>query len=181
MKSLTDVISGIILLVLCGIGAWSVSTLPESGMEQLGPGAFPKMILVPLVILSFILIVQGFRKAPAKSYWPEAKVFKKILLFIGLFYFYLITFTELGDLFLNMENPPFNANASSWKLSPWRASPRACWWASSPDSSKSSCPDAPSRRADFPTGYSDTATGRKQIQKPSVSEGICSRIFLTAS
>ena len=65
MKSLTDVISGIILLVLCGIGAWSVSTLPESGMEQLGPGAFPKMILVPLVILSFILIVQGFRKAPA--------------------------------------------------------------------------------------------------------------------
>ena len=112
MKSLTDVISGIILLILCGIGAWSVSTLPESGMEQLGPGAFPKMILVPLVILSFILIVQGFRKAPAKSYWPEAKVFKKILLFIGLFYFYLITFTELGDLFLNMENPPFNANGA---------------------------------------------------------------------
>ena len=44
MKSLTDVISGIILLVLCGIGAWSVSTLPESGMEQLGPGACERQV-----------------------------------------------------------------------------------------------------------------------------------------
>ena len=112
MKSPTDVISGIVLLGLCGIGAWSVSGLPEAGMEQLGPGAFPKMILVPLVILSLILIVQGFRRAPLKSYWPEAKVFKKILFFIGLFYLYLIALTELGDLFLNMDNPPFTANGA---------------------------------------------------------------------
>ena len=112
MKSPTDVVSGIILLGLCGIGAYSVSTLPETGMEQLGPGAFPKMILVPLAVLSLILLVQGFRKAPSKSYWPEARVFKKVLLFIGLFYLYLITFTELGDLFAGMENPPFTANGA---------------------------------------------------------------------
>ncbi len=112
MKSPTDVISGIVLLGLCGIGAWSVSTLPEAGMEQLGPGAFPKMILVLLAILSLVLLAQGFRRAPSKPYWPEAGVFKKILLFVGLFYLYLITLTGLGDLFANMDNPPFTANGA---------------------------------------------------------------------
>ncbi len=112
MKSPTDVISGIVLLGLCGIGAWSVSTLPEAGMEQLGPGAFPKMILVLLAILSLVLLAQGFRRAPSKPYWPEGKVFRKILLFVGLFYLYLIALTGLGDLFANMDNPPFAANGA---------------------------------------------------------------------
>lgn len=112
MKSPTDVASGIILLGLCGIGAYSVHSLPEAGMEAIGPATFPKIILVLLCALSLALIVRGVRNAPKKRYWPEAGVFKKILLFIGLFYLYLITLTLLGDLFLNMENPPFTANGA---------------------------------------------------------------------
>lgn len=111
MKSITDVVSGIVLLGLCGLGAYSVGTLPDdAGMEQLGPAAFPRMILVCLAALSCILIVQGLRRAPVRRYWPEAKTLRKILLFIGLFYLYLIALTELGDLFANMDNPPFTAN-----------------------------------------------------------------------
>lgn len=113
MKSLTDVVSGFILLGLCGVGAYSVATLPDAGgMEHVGPGAFPAGILALLSVLNLLLIVQGFRRAPIKNYWPESKVFKKILAFIGLFYLYLITLTELGDFFLNMENPPFQANGA---------------------------------------------------------------------
>ena len=55
---------------------------------------------------------RGFRRSPVKVYWPESKVFKKILAFIGLFYLYLVTLTGLGELFLNMENPPFQANGA---------------------------------------------------------------------
>ena len=79
MKSPTDVVSGFILLGLCGVGAYSVATLPDAGgMEHVGPGAFPAGILA----------------------------------FIGLFYLYLVTLTGLGELFLNMENPPFQANGA---------------------------------------------------------------------
>ena len=77
-----------------------------------GKGAFPAGILVLLTALSLVLIVQGFRRSPVKVYWPESKVFKKILAFIGLFYLYLVTLTGLGELFLNMENPPFQANGA---------------------------------------------------------------------
>lgn len=111
MKSPTDVVSGFILLGLCGVGAYSVATLPEA-WSMFGPGAFPAGILVLLTALSLVLIVQGFRRSPVKVYWPESKVFKKILAFIGLFYLYLVTLTGLGELFLNMENPPFQANGA---------------------------------------------------------------------
>ena len=53
MKSPTDVVSGFILLGLCGVGAYSVATLPDAGgMEHVGPGAFPAGILVLLTALS---------------------------------------------------------------------------------------------------------------------------------
>lgn len=113
MKNPTDVVSGFILLGLCGVGVYSVATLPEAGgMEQIGPRAFPTGILFLLGLLSLILIIQGFRRAPLRTYWPDAKIFKRLLVFIGLFYLYLIALTVLGDLFLNMENPPFEANGA---------------------------------------------------------------------
>lgn len=113
MKNPTDVVSGFILLGLCGVGAYSVATLPDAGgMEQIGPRAFPTGILVLIGLLSIILIFQGMCRAPLRAYWPEAKTFKRLLVFIGLFYLYLIVLTSLGDLFLNMENPPFEANGA---------------------------------------------------------------------
>lgn len=110
MKSVTDVASGVVLLGLCALGAYSVGMLPEEGLEQIGPGAFPRMILTCLAVLSCVLLVQGLLRAPVRRYWPDAKTFRKVLLFIGLFYLYLLTLTSLGDFFANMENPPFTAN-----------------------------------------------------------------------
>lgn len=74
MKSPTDVVSGFILLGLCGVGAYSVATLPDAGgMEHVGPGAFPAGILVLLTALSLVLIVQGFRRSPLKSTGPNPR------------------------------------------------------------------------------------------------------------
>ena len=86
MKSPTDVVSGFILLGLCGVGAYSVATLPDAGgMEQIGPGVFPaRYFLSSSPSLSVLLIFQGLRRAPRKNYWPEPKVFKKILIVLGL-------------------------------------------------------------------------------------------------
>lgn len=55
---------------------------------------------------------RGSAAPPLKSTGPNPRVFKKILAFIGLFYLYLVTLTGLGELFLNMENPPFQANGA---------------------------------------------------------------------
>ena len=108
MKSPTDVVSGLILLGLCAVGAYSVSLLPPAGStENVGPGGVPRAVLVILAVLSCILIVKGLRQMPDKRYWPEPRVFKKVLCFLGLIYLYLITLTGLGDLFAAMENPPF--------------------------------------------------------------------------
>ena len=108
MKSPTDVVSGFILLGLCAVGAYSVSLLPAAGStENVGPGGVPRAVLVILAVLSCILIVKGLRQMPDKRYWPEPRVFKKVLCFLGVIYLYLITLTGLGDLFAAMENPPF--------------------------------------------------------------------------
>ena len=108
MKSPTDVVSGLILLGLCAVGAYSVSLLPAAGStENVGPGGVPRAVLVILAVLSCILIVKGLRQMPDKRYWPEPRVFKKVLCFLGLIYLYLITLTGLGNLFAAMENPPF--------------------------------------------------------------------------
>ena len=108
MNSPTDVVSGLILLGLCAVGAYSVSLLPAAGStENVGPGGVPRAVLVILAVLSCILIVKGLRQMPDKRYWPEPRVFKKVLCFLGLIYLYLITLTGLGYLFAAMENPPF--------------------------------------------------------------------------
>lgn len=112
MKSLTDIISGFVLLGLCAVGAWSVSTLPEPGaLEHLGPSSFPKMILVLLALCSLILMAKGFRGV-SRTFWPNRRVGMKVALFLGLFYLYLIVLTTLGDFFANMEEPLFEANGA---------------------------------------------------------------------
>ncbi len=108
MKSPTDVVSGVILLGLCAVGAYSVSLLPAAGStENVGPGGVPRAVLVILAVLSCVRIVKGLSQMPHKRYWPEPRVFKKVLCFLGFIYLYLITLTVLGDLFATMENPPF--------------------------------------------------------------------------
>lgn len=108
MKSMTDVVSGILLLIFCSIGFWSVSQLPAGGsLEHIGPAGVPKTVLIILVGLSLLLTWKGFTTSPSEPYWPPARIFRKVLGFIFLFYLYLFGVIELGNVFAAMENPPF--------------------------------------------------------------------------
>lgn len=112
MKSITDVVSGCILLILCAVGAYSVGTLPADSVESVGPAGVPKAVLIITAVLSALLILKGLRDAPIKRYWPEAPILKKVLLFIGLFYCYLYSLTWVGGIFFEMENPPFSSGCA---------------------------------------------------------------------
>lgn len=108
MKSPTDVISGILLLAFCALGFSSVSKLPDGGvLESIGPAGVPRTVLILLAALSCILIVKGITRRPAKPYWPEWPVLGKVLAFILLFLCYLAGVIGLGNVFANMETPPF--------------------------------------------------------------------------
>lgn len=108
IKSMTDVASGILLLIFCSIGFWSVAQLPDGGsLEHIGPGGVPKAVLVLLTLLSLLLTWRGIRRRPSEPYWPAARIFRKIVCFFLLFYAYLFSVITLGDIFASMENPPF--------------------------------------------------------------------------
>ena len=91
MKSRTDVVTGILLLAFCAVGAWSVSQIPPPEVPgTVSAASFPKMVLILLTVLSLILVL------------------KKMFLIIGLFLAYLGGIAYLGDFFASMENPPFH-------------------------------------------------------------------------
>lgn len=108
MKSLTDIATGIVLLGLCAVGAWSVSQIPEATTEGVSPSTFPTMVLVLLAALSTGLLIKGFVSA-SRNKWPEPAILKKTFLFIALFLAYLASIALLGDFFLTIENPLFNS------------------------------------------------------------------------
>jgi len=113
MKNLVDVVSGLILLGICGITAWSISSLPEpTDLDHFGPASFPQVLLVALVLCSFALIIKGFCVAATKSYMPEKNVRNKIFIFFLLFYAYILSITYLGDFFLNLEEPLFRSGGA---------------------------------------------------------------------
>lgn len=101
MKNPTDVFSGILVLIICAIGFYSISTLPEpSGLDLFGPASFPKGILVLLTFCGILLLIKGIRVAPLKAYWQDRDILKKLFFFVLIFYGYLIALTYLGDYFL---------------------------------------------------------------------------------
>lgn len=108
MRSCTDITTGIILLGLCGVGAWSVSNIPEAPTEGVGPATFPTIVLVILAALSLGLLIRGLFSA-GRNKWPEPVILKKTMCFIVLFLAYLAGIAYLGDFFATMENPPFHS------------------------------------------------------------------------
>ena len=78
MKSPTDVVSGLILLGLCAVGAYSVSLLPPAGStENVGPAGVPGAVLAILAVLSCVLLIKGLRQSPANATGPNPMSSKK--------------------------------------------------------------------------------------------------------
>lgn len=106
MKNKSDALTGMLLLGFCGIAAYSVAQIPETTREVVGPASFPRLILILLTVCSAVLLIKSFVKpGPSQSKWPEPYVLRRIALFFGLFFLYLFSLVELGDVFLHMESP----------------------------------------------------------------------------
>jgi len=108
MKSRTDVVTGILLLAFCAVGAWSVSQIPPPEIPgTVSAASFPKVVLIILSALSLILLIKGFFYT-SHTKWPETPILKKMFLLIGIFLAYLGGIAWLGEFFATMENPPFH-------------------------------------------------------------------------
>ena len=106
MKSRTDVVTGVLLLAFCAVGAYSVSQIEATNEVGVSPATFPSIILVILSCLSLALLIKGFFSV-GRTKWPENAIIKKMFIFMGLFLAYLGSIAFLGDFFAAMENPPF--------------------------------------------------------------------------
>ncbi len=105
MKNPTDVLSGIFVLIICGIGAYSISSLPEpTSLDLYGPASFPKMIIALLAFCGILLIIKGIKTPPSKDYWKNPHVIRHLCYFIGLFYAYLASLTYLGEFFITLQD-----------------------------------------------------------------------------
>ncbi len=71
--------------------------MPNSSLG-LGPGDFPEIISVGLIICGIILLIQGIREKPRKIYSKEALISIFILIASGLLYVYLVKY--IGFLYL---------------------------------------------------------------------------------
>ncbi|MBO4317095.1 MAG: tripartite tricarboxylate transporter TctB family protein [Mailhella sp.] len=108
MKSVSDVVSGLLLLGFCAIGFYSVGQLDGGvSLEHVGPAGVPRAVLVLLTLLSCVLIIRGLLTKKAPHYWPERGVLLKVLAFLLLFFMYLGGIVLLNAVFMSMDDPIF--------------------------------------------------------------------------
>lgn len=105
-----NIFSGFALLLLCGIGFFSISQLASGGEHvQYGPGFFPRMFLGVLAFGACILIVRGFFSLRIeRAQHTESSVAVpglglinsgRLLLFAFFIVCYIILFQSTGFIF----------------------------------------------------------------------------------
>jgi len=98
-----DVFVGLVLLVLCGAFFTATFDIQKPQFGQMSSALWPRLILTPLTILSFIFLVQSLlRTEPVREKkggprgWVE--YYKNPLVSFFLFFLFLITMPYLGML-----------------------------------------------------------------------------------
>ncbi|WP_280571131.1 tripartite tricarboxylate transporter TctB family protein [Chromohalobacter sp. 296-RDG] len=90
MKS-NDRIFGLLMLVLAVAYGWGATQFSESS-EAIGPGAFPILLTVVLVLSSLYLIV----KPDPGSKWPPARTTLELLIAVVVLIAYVLLLQPLG-------------------------------------------------------------------------------------
>lgn len=106
MKNPSDVVSGIVILCLCAIGAVSTMQLPR-GIEMFGPRALPLLSLTVVAGGAAILVWRGLVNARHKPVWGDPAALRKTGLYLLCFLIYLLALTKLGGFLYFIEGFPF--------------------------------------------------------------------------
>lgn len=91
-----DAISGLIILVLCLLGSFSVAELPDPAAGELvGTASLPKAALIALAVCGCIQLYRGLRGA-GKGADASFNFCGKSLLFFAFYIMYMIGMVSLG-------------------------------------------------------------------------------------
>lgn len=98
-----DFFVALFFLVLSGVMFVATFQLPPPMFGQMTPALWPRTILIPLAILSFVLLVISQRnsardEAPRRSFGEWLTYYKNPLWCFTLFFLFLITMPVLGML-----------------------------------------------------------------------------------
>lgn len=95
-----DAISGIVLLILCILGAISVSQIPDPDANEIvGPATLPKISLIALAVCGIIQIARGMRKG-SKTDGASYGFCWKSIAFYGFYLMYMIAMVLIGDFII---------------------------------------------------------------------------------
>jgi hypothetical protein len=93
VKSSTELLAGVLLLVLAAVGFFGTLNLNSGQLSSMGPGMMPKLTSIGLAIFGSVLIVQSFiSEGPSVHAWN----WRGILFVFGAVLVFAATIRELG-------------------------------------------------------------------------------------
>jgi uncharacterized membrane protein len=108
MKNPSEVITGLVLLGLCAIGAVSTAQLPPPiQTEAVGPAYLPTAALTVIAFCALLLIIFGIRNRPARNLTGDKKAVFKALAFFVFYLIYLVALCHLGPALYDIDGFPF--------------------------------------------------------------------------
>lgn len=98
-----DTAIAVFLLLLCGVMFVNTTQLPPAMFGQMPATLWPRMILAPLALLSFLLLIRAQRQGdpdapPARSLSEWFAYYKSPIVCFALFFLFLISMPVMGML-----------------------------------------------------------------------------------
>ena len=103
MRIHKDVISGIVILLFCAVGALSTSQLPPPSAEEwAGPSTLPYITLGATALCGVLLVITGIARRNADRASRSFNLDPKVLAFYVFWVCYMAAMVWLGDLISGM-------------------------------------------------------------------------------
>lgn len=115
MRIHKDVISGIVILLFCAVGALSTSQLPPPSAEEwAGPSTLPYITLGATALCGALLVITGIARRNADKASRSFNIDPKVLAFYVFWVCYMAAMVWLGDLIsgMNRLGMPHNGGSS---------------------------------------------------------------------
>ncbi|MCB1739928.1 MAG: tripartite tricarboxylate transporter TctB family protein [Gammaproteobacteria bacterium] len=104
MRSATDVICALVLLAVGALFYWETYNIPQFDYASIGSEVWPRVILVPFLVLSVVYLVQSLRRGASRAQPVSGTIGERLARYrnpIGsfvIFMLFLLTLDYLGML-----------------------------------------------------------------------------------